>query len=177
VKKNAIVGNELRIHNIRFVPNHIPMSFLTNPNRIPESYGVRIGIGLIVYFVIMHMTGLSHHVELRLLNLLILVTGVYLALKKFRETHDSHLNYFRALATGVSTAAIGSVIFSVFLWIYMSLDASLMESIRVNEPMGRYLNPYMAAFIVALEGLFSGLLVTFILINYVETDEVNEPQG
>jgi hypothetical protein len=43
--------------------------------------------------------------------------------------------------------------------------------------MGRYLNPYMASFIVALEGLFSGLLVTFILINYVSTDEVNEPQG
>jgi hypothetical protein len=153
------------------------MSFFNDPNRIPESYGVKIGIGLIVYFVIMHMTGLSHHVELRLLNLLILVTGVYVALKRFRDTHDSHLNYFRALATGVQTAAIGSVIFAVFLWTYMTFDSSLMESIRVNEPMGRYLNPYMAAFIVALEGLFSGLLVTFILINWVQTDEVNEPQG
>lgn len=153
------------------------MSFFNNPNRIPESYGVRIGIGLIVYFVIMHMTGLSHHVELRLLNLLILVAGVFLALRKFRETHDSHLNYFRALATGVSTAAIGSMLFAVFLFAYMKFDPSLMESIRVNEPMGRYLNPYIASFIVALEGLFSGLLVTFILINYVQTDEVNEPQG
>ena len=153
------------------------MNFLNNPNRIPESYGLRIGIGLIVYFVVMHMVGLSHHVELRLLNLLILVTGVYLALKKFREDHDAHLNYFRALVIGVSTAAIGSVMFGVFLFGYMTLDASLMDSIRLNEPMGRYLNHYMAGFIVALEGLFSGLLVTFILINYVQTDEVNEPQG
>lgn len=153
------------------------MSFFNNPDRIPESYGVRIGVGLIVYFVIMHLTGLSHHVELRLLNLLILVTGVYLALRRFRETHGAHLNYFRALATGVSTAAIGSCIFAVFLFGYMKLDTSLMESIVKNEPMGRYLNPYIAAFIVALEGLFSGLLVTFILINFVTTDEVNEPQG
>jgi glucan phosphoethanolaminetransferase (alkaline phosphatase superfamily) len=153
------------------------MSFFSNPNRIPESYGVRIGIGLIVYFVVMHMVGLSHHVELRLLNLLILVTGVFLALRRFRETHGSHLNYFRALVTGVSTAAIGSVIFAVFLWAYMTFDSSLMQSIKENEPMGRYINPYMGAFIVALEGLFSGLLVTFILINYVQTDEVNEPQG
>jgi hypothetical protein len=153
------------------------MSFLNDPNRIPESYGLRIAVGLIVYFVIMHFTGLAHHVELRLLNLLILVTGVYLALKKFKETHGEHLNYFRALATGVTTAAIGSVIFAVFLFFFMKFDTGLMESIEQNEPMGRYLNPYMASFIVALEGLFSGLLVTFILINYVHTDEVNEPQG
>lgn len=153
------------------------MSFFNDPNRIPESYGLRIAVGLIVYFVVMHLTGLSHHVELRLLNLLILVTGVYLALKKFKETHGEHLNYFRALATGVSTAAIGSVLFAIFLFMYMKFDASLMESIEKNEPMGRYLNPYIASFIVALEGLFSGLLVTFILINYVHTDEVNEPQG
>jgi hypothetical protein len=153
------------------------MSFLNNPNRIPESYGLRIAAGLIVYFVVMHLTHLSHHVELRLLNLLILITGVYLALKKFKETHGAHLNYFRALATGVATAALGSFIFAIFLFFYMKFDTSLMESIVKNEPMGRYLNPYMASFIVALEGLFSGLLVTFILINYVSTDEVNEPQG
>src|ERR1044071_9556382 len=97
------------------------MSFFSNPNRIPESYGVRIGIGLIVYFVIMHVVGLSHHVELRLLNLLILVAGVYLALKKFRDTHGSHLNYFRALVTGVATAAVGSLIFGFFLFIYMTV--------------------------------------------------------
>jgi hypothetical protein len=153
------------------------MSFFNNPNRIPESYGVRIGVGLTVYFVVMHLLDMSHHVELRLLNLLILVTGVYLALKKFRDTHSDHLNYFRALATGVATAAIGSFIFAVFLFAYMKLDSALMQSIVENEPMGRYLNPYIASFIVALEGLFSGLLVTFILINFVNTDEVNEPQG
>jgi hypothetical protein len=153
------------------------MSFFNNPNRIPESYGLRIAAGLIAYFVIMHLIGYAHRVELRLLNLLILVAGVYLALQKFRETHDSHLNYFRALITGVSTAAIGSVIFAAFLFIYMSVDSTLMESIKANEPMGRYMNPYIASFIVALEGVFSGLLVTFILINFVATDEVNEPQG
>lgn len=153
------------------------MSFFNNPDRIPESYGLRIGIGLIVYFVVMHLVGLSHHVELRLLNLLILVTGVYLALKKFRASHTSHLNYFRGLVTGVSTAAIGSFIFAAFLFGYMKLDDSLMRSIVENEPMGRYLNPYIASFIVALEGLFSGLLVTFALINFVTTDEVNQPQG
>ncbi|MGE0771223.1 MAG: DUF4199 domain-containing protein [Cyclobacteriaceae bacterium] len=150
------------------------MGFFNNPNRIPENYGLRIAAGLIAYFLIMHAVGLGHHVELRLLNLFILVAGVFFALRKFKETHRDHLNYFRGLITGVATAAVGSLIFAFFLFVYMQLDSEMMQSIIENEPMGRYLNPYMAAFIVALEGVFSGLLVTFVLINYIQTDEVNQ---
>jgi Protein of unknown function (DUF4199) len=150
------------------------MGIFNDPNRIPENYGLRVAAGLILYFILMRVTGLAHHVELRLLNLIILVAGVYLALKKFRRTHKDHLNYFRALVTGVATGAIGSCVFALFLFLYMKFDTSMMQSIIENEPMGRYLNPYMAAFIVALEGVFSGLLVTFVLINFVNTDDPSD---
>ncbi|NJN43002.1 MAG: DUF4199 domain-containing protein [Flammeovirgaceae bacterium] len=150
------------------------MSFFSNPNRIPENYGLRIAGGLIAYFLIMQVLGLSHHVELRLLNLLILVAGIYYALKKFKQTHADHLNYFRALVTGVATSTVASLVFALFMFLYMQVDATLMESISENEPMGHHLNPYMASFIIALEGVFSGLLVTFVLINWVQTDGVNE---
>lgn len=150
------------------------MSFFSNPDRIPESYGLRIAAGLIGFFLVMKLVGLSHHVELRLLNLFILSGGVYFALKKFKLTHQDRLNYFRGLITGVATAAIGSLVFAFFLFLYMQLDSDMMQFIIENEPMGRYMNPYIASFIVALEGVFSGLLVTFVLINYVSTDEVNQ---
>ena len=151
------------------------MSFFNDPNRIPESYGLRIAAGLIGFFLIMKVAGLAHHVELRLVNLLIMVGGIYYALRKFKLTHHDHLNYFRGLITGVASGAVGSLIFALFLFIWMKLDSAMMQSIIDNEPMGRFLNAYMAAFIVALEGVFSGLLVTFVLINYVHTDEVNDP--
>lgn len=150
------------------------MSFFNNPNRIPESYGLRIAAGLIGFFLIMKLVGLSHIVELRLLNLFILSGGVYAALKKFKHSHADRLNYFRGLITGVSTAAVGSLVFALFLFIYMKLDANMMQHIIENEPMGRYMNPYIASFIVAFEGVFSGILVTFILMNYVTSDEVNQ---
>ncbi|MFN5004030.1 MAG: DUF4199 domain-containing protein, partial [Bacteroidota bacterium] len=105
------------------------MSILNNPNRIPESYGLRIAGGLIAYFLLMKLIGLSDHVELRLLNLLILVAGVFFALRKFKETHGKHLNYFVALATGVATAAIGSVLFALFLFIWMKVDSNMMQHI------------------------------------------------
>ena len=151
------------------------MSFFSDPNRIPESYGLRIAAGLIVYFAIMRMIDLGHHVELRLLNLVILTAGIYMALKKFKLTHTDPLNYFRGLIMGVATGGIASLVFGLFLFIYMQIDADMMQSIIDNEPMGRYLNPYMSAFIVVLEGFFSGLLVTFVLLNWVTTDEVNTP--
>jgi hypothetical protein len=153
------------------------MNFFNNPNRIPESYGLKIAGGLIAFFLIMKVLGLAHHYELRFLNVFIQVGGIFFALKKFKQTHEEHMNYFRALITGVATGAIASVMFALFLFVYMSVDGTFMQGVIENEPMGRYLNPYITAFMVALEGLFAGLLFTFIIINYVDTDDVNDPQG
>ncbi len=148
------------------------MNVFTNPNQIHVNYGLKIAGGLVAFFLIMKFAGLLHVVELRLLNLFILVAGIYMALKKFKATHDDHLNYFRALIMGVATGAIGSMAFAAFLFLYVQfLDTELMQFIIENEPMGRFMNPYIASFIVALEGVFSGLLVTFVLINYITTDE------
>ena len=148
------------------------MSVFTDPNRIPENYGLRIAGGLIAFFLFMKFSGLVEHVELRALNLVILVVGIYYSLKKFKSTHKDHLNYFRGLVTGVATASIGALGFTVFLFVYLKfLDTDMMQFIKDNDPMGRYLNPYISSFIILLEGVFSGLLVTFVLLNWVDTDE------
>jgi hypothetical protein len=150
------------------------MNIFTNPNKIAENYGIKIGLGLIAFFGVMYVLGLANIVELRMLNLVVLALGVYGGLKKFKESHEKHINYFRALATGVTISAIGSLIFSGFLFFFMKFNNSFMQWIIKNEPMGIYLNPYMASFIVLLEGVFSGLLVTFVLLNWIDTDEVTE---
>jgi ABC-type Fe3+-siderophore transport system permease subunit len=153
------------------------MGLFNDPNKIPENYGLKSAAGLIVYFLAMQVIDKHHHVELRLFNLVILSAGVFYALKKFKNTHEDHVNYFRGLIVGVATSAIASVVFGAFLFIYMKLNPDLLQSIQENEPMGHYLNEYISAFIVALEGVFSGLLVTFVLMNYVDSDEVNDPAG
>ena len=153
------------------------MGLFNDPNQIPTNYGIKIAGGLTVYFLLMQVIDKHHHVELRLLNLVILSIGIYYALKKFKNTHQDHMNYFRGLITGVATGSIGSILFAAVLFVYMKLNTTLMQSIIDNEPMGHYLNAYIASFIVALEGVFSALLVTFVLLNYVGTDEVNDPAG
>lgn len=151
------------------------MSFFKNPNRIPESYGLRIAAGLIGFFLVMKLVGLSHIVELRALNLFILMAGVYMALKRFKESHKGEIDYFRGMVTGIATSSVGSVVFALFLFVYMQMDSEMMQFIIDNEPMGMYMNPYIASFIVGFEGIFSGLLATFMLMNYLNTKESNQP--
>ena len=141
-----------------------------NPRRIPANYGSFIAGGLILYFFIAYIFGFLHVLELRLLNLFIMGAGIYYSLKQYRRTHHGELNYFRALATGVASAFIGTSTFVLFLFLYLKIDTQLMQTIIEEEAMGIHLNPYIATFAVWVEGIFSGFGLTFILINYL-TDQ------
>jgi hypothetical protein len=81
----------------------------------------------------------------------------------------------RAFFLGVTTSIFASFIFAIFLFVYVGLiDHALMQAIVDKEPMGRFLNPYVVSFIVAVEGILSGLLVTFIIINTRNANEIED---
>jgi hypothetical protein len=146
------------------------MNIWNRGTRIPEIYGALVALGLILFFFAMYAAGLIHVVELRLFNLFIMMAGVYYALKQFKRTHNNALDYFSALTTGVATAAIASATFSLFVFVYLSLDKSLMTSIIENEPLGHYMNRFIASFMVFLEGLFSGFGLSFLMANFASSD-------
>lgn len=137
--------------------------------RIPEIYGTLIFLSLLLYFFLCYFTGWIHIIELRLLNLVFLASGVYFALKQYQRTHRGNIDYFHAFTTGMATSAIGVLTFSVFLLVYLSIDKQLMQSIAERRPLGFHLNPYISSFMVSLEGIFSGLFVTFLLSNWLAT--------
>jgi hypothetical protein len=146
------------------------LKIFNHAKRIPEIYGSFIAIGLVLYFFIAYIFGFLHIIELRMLNLFIMGAGIYYSLRQYDRTHTGSLDYFRALAVGVSSAFIGTSTFVLFLFLYLKVDTSLMQSIIESEPMGAYLNEYIATFAVWIEGIFSGFIMTFILINFL-TDQ------
>lgn len=77
------------------------------------------------------------------------------------------MDYFHSFIIGMATAAIGTLTFSVFLLIYLSIDKGFMQIIAEKQPLGLYLNPYLASFVVSLEGIFSGLFATYLLSNFM----------
>ena len=82
--------------------------------RVAVKYGFLTAAGLAIYFLAMKLVGLVHIIELRSLNLFIMVAGLWFALKYYRENSTSHLNYFEGISLGTLTAAIAVIPFSIF---------------------------------------------------------------
>jgi len=142
---------------------------MTKNPRIAEKYGLFIAIGLLIFFFIMRALGLLHVVELRVFNVVIMVLGIYGAVNSFRKHVPDGFTYFRGMGVGVTTGIIGSLLFGLFVFFYVSfIDTGLMQNIIENEPMGRFMNPYIVSVIIAVEGIASALLVSFILLNYLD---------
>jgi hypothetical protein len=146
-------------------------------HQISQIYGTLIFLGLMLYFFLMYALGLIHVIELRFFNLLIMMAGIYYSIRQYKRTHQGHVSYFRALTLGTATAFIGTTTFGIFLFFFLKLEGNLMRSIHEHEAIGPYLNPYIAACVVMVEGVFSGFGISYLLTNFISTEEASLPQG
>ncbi len=149
----------------------------SHTREVSQIYGTLIFLGLTVYFFVMYAAGLIHVIELRMLNLLIMAAGIYFAIMQYKRTHMGEVSYFRALTVGTATAFIGTTTFGIFLFFFLKFEGNLMESIRENESLGPYLNPYIASCVVMIEGIFSGFGASYLLVNFISTEKASMPQG
>lgn len=152
------------------------MNIFNYSRRLPEIYGTFIALGLILYFFLIYLIGLIYVLELRLFNVVILVAGIYFALKQYKRTHAGPLNYFRALTIGLASSFIGISTFTLFLFLYLKVDTGLLHAIQQKAPLGPYLDAYIATFAVWIEGIFSGMIVTFLLTNFIDTEAATDIQ-
>lgn len=139
---------------------------------IGEIYGTYITLGLIIFFLACYWTGYVHVRELRLLNFPIMVAGVYYAIMQHKKIYGN-ISYFKAMTLGAYTAGIGALTFATFLFVMFSVDHDLYIRIVKQEPLGEYMNLFIATSAVALEGVFAGLMATYIICNFIETDKTS----
>lgn len=139
-------------------------------------YGLIMTAGLIVYFLIMKLAGLTHVTELRVLNFFIVLAVLYRAFKHFRERDiNRQFNYLQAFMFGFVTTTIGTVIFAVLIFFYIQfIDPALMETVRQKAPLGEYLNPYLVTCALIAEGSLSGALATFMMINVKNANQIED---
>ncbi len=65
------------------------------------------------------------------------------------------------------TSIVGAVTFAMFVLLYVTaISPELMMEIKSQEPFGDYLNPFLVAFTIALEGVASGMFVSYGLLQY-----------
>jgi hypothetical protein len=140
-------------------------------NWIGELYGTYMSLGLIIFFMACYWLGLVHVRELRLLNFPIMLAGVYYCLDQWRKTHG-HLSYWNALTLGAYSTGIAALTFATFLFVIFSIDHQLYIRVVKEEPLGEYMNLFIATSAVALEGIMAGAMATYVTCNYIDTDKV-----
>ncbi len=125
-------------------------------------------LGLVVYFLLMKLFGLETRVELRYFNFIILLIGLRLFILRMKRENNGQLDYLHSLGYGFVMAALSTLFFSAFMFIYLSyIDTAMMQHIQAHEPFGQYLNPGSAAIVLLLEGDASGAIISFVFAQYI----------
>ena len=143
--------------------------------KIGLKYGVYAALAYTAFFLLMQIVGMAHFYWLRALNYVFLFAAVFFAIKEYRDQHKFNFAYLSGIGVGVLTSIISCLIFAVFICVYLeNINPAFMTSIKENEMFGQYLNPYMAAAALFVEGSFSGVTTTFILMQYFKVSHADE---
>ena len=135
--------------------------------------GIKIFIGIVVYFFTMKLLGLEKITELRLLNFLIVVWGVNYAIKQ--NIFENEINtYLSNLSIGFSTAILAVLLVAVSLVFYISfIDNELIYLMENSRVWGNDLSLGEIIFAILIEGLASSIICTFIIMQYWKKHKLN----
>ncbi|MEO6037034.1 MAG: hypothetical protein ABIQ93_01395 [Saprospiraceae bacterium] len=134
-------------------------------------YGVLMFIGFTVFFLLMHLLGLSYIAELRYLNLAIQLGVLWMAMRAWLREQPAHFdNYTEAVALGLVTSGIGAGAFAIFVILVLYASPALMNTIQAHTPrvLADHLDPGMAGVFIFSEATVAGLIGSYILIRIIE---------
>ena len=133
-------------------------------------------LALVGFFFMMKAFGLEHNLELRALNIIILSSFVYAALKTYKKQKNGQLPYLSGISLGISTAAAGVFPFAVLVFLYITVvSPDFMLDIQRREPFGEYLNPLVVTFTIILEGMISGFIASYASLQYLRPSHMDKP--
>lgn len=102
-------------------------------SQIGLKYGIIIGLILIIYSMILEFLGLEWKTQQTLgyITYVILIIGIVLAHKAFKEGGDGFMSVGQGLGVGTLLSLIAGVLSSIFSFIYIKfIDDSMLEKIK-----------------------------------------------
>ena len=122
------------------------------------------GIILVLYFLIIAMTGYHTTTGLRFLNFILLLPLIIISLRRYVENVTAK-SYFDAFRISFMTFLGSYVILAFFMILYLTvIDADFMEFISVNMIPDSKLTVFGVAALIIGEGFIGGALVSFLII-------------
>lgn len=134
-------------------------------------YAIYTGIALILYFLIMKLLGLETNFYLRIFNFFIMTGGIYFLLRNSIRRSDESIGYLDGLRMGLQFTIISVLIFIAFLGLYLKFfDRSFLN---VMQDSGLWASENVtisqASIGVFIEGIASGLIITFAWMQYFKS--------
>ena len=159
--------------------------------RHSATYGAIIGFALIIYSILLYIADLSLSRGLGYLSYVIIIAGLYIGIKKFRENEPSEaIKYSKALGVGVLICVFLGFIGSVFTYLQFRfidpdlvnkilemseeklLDRGLSEDMieMQSEFMMKFMSPGIMALSSFISYIFVGTVFSLILAAFLKKE-------
>ena len=104
--------------------------------KLALKWGLIFGIVLILYSLIINMTGQFSNRPLQFVSYIFFIAAIVMAHKEYKQTGDGYMSYGKGLGIGTLTVVVAAIISSIFGFIYMTMiDPSIMDMIREQQIM------------------------------------------
>jgi hypothetical protein len=134
--------------------------------------GLLICAALIAYFLLMRYLDLVQIVELRAFNFVILFFGIILTFRYYKAHFDSEIDYFRGFVLGIFTSLYAVIPFALFVFFYLwKIEPGLVLELKSRSFfMGVEITAEKAAETVLIEGIVSGVLITYVMMQFYKSE-------
>lgn len=137
--------------------------------RIAFVYGLYFFMGLVAIFLISYMAGVAANYELRIINGLLHTVVLYYGIKQLRVSKPStHQNYLSGVAQGIYVGAVGTILFMIFITLFLALNTSFLAELQAATGWRTLLTPIMAGTFVFMEGVAVSLIGAYVMTRYVD---------
>jgi hypothetical protein len=174
-----------------------PTTATPSTARIALKYGLFIGLGLIIYYLITQLAGLATNPAIGMIGMVIsaaiLIVGIVYAIKDFKSQNDGYMSYGQGLGLGSLASAVSGLISGVFSSIYVTfidnsamkqamdmqrqkMEEQGMDDAQIDQAMAmaeQFSGPGMILVFSILSMLFIGFILSLI-ISAVMKNERNE---
>ena len=146
----------------------------TYMNRISIKSSILTSVGLIIYFMLMRAFNLHHKIILHYANVIVLFLGLRYSIKHIK-TINGDIKYFEGLKSGIIVSLLSVLIFNIFMYVYtVYLDYNfynfINEKLSFSNNFSSQENIFGMIGLISIEGLSSGFIITFILMQYYKSE-------
>ena len=138
-------------------------------------FGLLTAAGLIAYFLFMKLIGQETNFALRFFNFFIIIGGTLLLFKRLFVDSEHRVSYFNGLISGVLMNVIAVATFLVFMAGYTTfLDPQFLGVLESSKIWGNHLGLLEASFAIMIEGIASGVVISFSWMQYFKSYTLSE---